>query len=261
MSLLQDARIDVTLEQAASSLRHYTGRRFGSDANNADSAAFETACAIAATQRNLKIAGIFVRLAQRDAKPGYLAHLLRILTYLQQGLTNPALADMTDWLHRHAAGAQTLNPNTDVTGIETGMILAAGRGTRMQPKPDDPPKPLIEIAGQSLLARMMDRLIAARVSRIIVNVHHKAEMIETALQAYQDRVELHISDEREALLETGGGVKNALPLIGHKPFFVCNADILWQENSAALAGLAQGFDAARMMGGFCWQRARHRHWL
>ena len=97
------------------------------------------------------------------------------------------------------------------------MILAAGRGTRMQPKPDDPPKPLIEIAGQSLLARMMDRLIAARVSRIIVNVHHKAEMIETALQAYQDRVELHISDEREALLETGGGVKNALPLIGDKP--------------------------------------------
>jgi MurNAc alpha-1-phosphate uridylyltransferase len=128
------------------------------------------------------------------------------------------------------------------------MILAAGRGTRMQPKPDDPPKPLIEIAGQSLLARMMDRLIAARVSRIIVNVHHKAEMIEAALQAYQDRVELHISDEREALLETGGGVKNALPLIGDKPFFVCNADILWQENSPALAGLAQGFDAARMDG-------------
>ncbi len=116
MSLLQDARIDVTPEQAASSLRHYTRRRFGSDADTADSAAFETACAIAATQRNLKIAGIFVRLAQRDAKPGYLAHLPRILTYLQQGLTNPALAEMSDWLHRHAAGAQTLNPNTDVTG-------------------------------------------------------------------------------------------------------------------------------------------------
>ena len=128
------------------------------------------------------------------------------------------------------------------------MILAAGRGTRMRPKPDDPPKPLIEIAGQSLLARMMDRLIAAHVSRIIVNVHHKAEMIEAALQNYQNQVELHISDERAALLETGGGVKNALPLIGDKPFFVCNADILWQENSPALADLAQGFDAARMDG-------------
>ena len=111
MSLLQDARIDVAPEQAARSLRHYTARRFGSEARNADSAAFETACAIAATQRNLKIAGIFVRLAQRDGKPGYLAHLPRILAYLQHGLANPALADMADWLRRHAAGAQSLNPD------------------------------------------------------------------------------------------------------------------------------------------------------
>jgi len=128
------------------------------------------------------------------------------------------------------------------------MILAAGRGTRMRAGPDDPPKPLVDIAGQSLLARMMDRLIAAGISRIIVNVHHKAEMIETAIQAYQTRVDVHISDERAALLETGGGVKRALPLIGAKPFFVCNADILWRENSSALAALATGFDAQKMDG-------------
>lgn len=106
MSLLHDARIDVAPEQAARGLRHYMTRRFGADEQTTDSADFEQACAIASTQRNLKIAGIFVRLAQRDAKPGYLAHLPRILAYLQQGLAHPALADMADWLAQYAQGWQ-----------------------------------------------------------------------------------------------------------------------------------------------------------
>ena len=133
--------------------------------------------------------------------------------------------------------------------IETAMILAAGKGTRMRAAPTDPPKPLVELAGESLLARMLTRLMAAGVRRIIVNVHHKAAQIEAMLAAFakaHPSLELHISDERDALLETGGGVKNALPLLGAAPFLVANADLLWLENSPAIDALVAGFDATRM---------------
>lgn len=133
--------------------------------------------------------------------------------------------------------------------IETAMILAAGKGTRMRAAPNDPPKPLVELAGESLLARMLARLMAAGVRRIIVNVHHKAEQIEAMLAVFAEAhqsLEIHISDERDALLETGGGVKNALPLLGAAPFLVANADLLWLENSPAIDALVAGFDATRM---------------
>ena len=133
--------------------------------------------------------------------------------------------------------------------IETAMILAAGKGTRMRAAPNDPPKPLVELAGESLLARMLARLMAAGVRRIIVNVHHKAEQIEAMLAVFAEAhpsLEIQISDERDALLETGGGVKNALPLLGAAPFLVANADLLWLENSPAIDALVAGFDATRM---------------
>ncbi len=130
--------------------------------------------------------------------------------------------------------------------ITTAMILAAGRGTRMRAKANDPPKPLVEIAGQSLLTRMIDRLQAAGIERIIINLHHKAAFIRTHLQTHQSPPEIIFSDETDGLLDTGGGVKNALPLLGAAPFVVCNADVLWQENSNNIAALMADFDASRM---------------
>ena len=133
--------------------------------------------------------------------------------------------------------------------IDTAMILAAGKGTRMRPAADDPPKPLVELAGESLLARMLSRLMAAGISRIIVNVHHKAAQIETMLAEYaaaHPSLEIDISDERDALLETGGGVKKALPLLGARPFLVANADLLWLENRPAIDALIADFEAGRM---------------
>ena len=128
--------------------------------------------------------------------------------------------------------------------IGTAMILAAGKGTRMRAAADDPPKPLTEIGGVSLLARMIGRLEAAGIRRIIINMHHKADFIEAAAAAHQGPAELILSDERAALLETGGGVKNALPLLGDAPFLVANGDVLWRENSPAIDALCRAFDAA-----------------
>lgn len=126
------------------------------------------------------------------------------------------------------------------------MVLAAGLGTRMRARADDPPKPLTEIAGRTLLDRLLDRLEAAGMTRIVINLHHKADRISAHLAQRGGGVEIVYSDERARLLETGGGVKKALPLLGPDPFFVCNGDILWQENADILSALIARFDAARM---------------
>lgn len=113
--------------------------------------------------------------------------------------------------------------------IDTAMILAAGKGTRMRAAPSDPPKPLTEIAGQSLLARMMARLEAVNIRRVIINMHHKAEAIAAFAADYDGAADIILSDERDTLLETGGGVKKALRFFGDAPFLVANGDVLWRD--------------------------------
>jgi MurNAc alpha-1-phosphate uridylyltransferase len=112
--------------------------------------------------------------------------------------------------------------------IDTAMILAAGRGERMRPLTDTIPKPLIAVAGRSLLERSLDRLIAHGVRNIVVNVHHLGQQIADRIG---DRARI-VYEER--LLETGGSVKNALPLLGAGPFFVLNGDGLWREKSGTM---------------------------
>jgi MurNAc alpha-1-phosphate uridylyltransferase len=125
--------------------------------------------------------------------------------------------------------------------IKTAMILAAGRGERMRPLTDAVPKPLIEVAGRSLLERSMDRLIASGVTNVVVNVHHLGQQIADRLQG-----RAHILHEGR-LLDTGGSVKNALPLLGKGPFFVLNGDGLWRDGPEPLLGrLAARWDPERM---------------
>jgi MurNAc alpha-1-phosphate uridylyltransferase len=127
---------------------------------------------------------------------------------------------------------------------KSAMVLAAGLGTRMRPISQTLPKPLIELAGQTLLDHAIDRLVLAGVERVVVNVHYKAELITGRLAARQ-RPHIEISREEE-LLETGGGVLNALPLLDES-FFVVNSDVLWLDGKDyALTRLAAAFDRARM---------------
>ncbi|HYU12820.1 MAG TPA: nucleotidyltransferase family protein [Stellaceae bacterium] len=127
---------------------------------------------------------------------------------------------------------------------KTAMVLAAGLGTRMRPITQTVPKPLIEIGGRTLLDHAIDRLVMAGVERVVVNVHYKAEIVIEHLAA-RDHPHIEISAEQE-LLETGGGVAKALPLLG-EVFFVVNADVLWLDGKDyALTRLARAFDAVRM---------------
>jgi MurNAc alpha-1-phosphate uridylyltransferase len=126
------------------------------------------------------------------------------------------------------------------------MVLAAGLGTRMKPLTNDRPKALVTVAGRTLIDHVLDRLVAAGVQRAVVNVHAFADLLEAHVKRRSD-IEVFISDERTRLMETGGGVKQARPLLGYKPIVVCNIDSVWEEpHGSAIARLAQGFDASRM---------------
>ena len=110
----------------------------------------------------------------------------------------------------------------------TAMVLAAGLGNRMRPITATLPKPLVEVGGRTMLDRALDRLAEAGIERAVVNVHHLASLVERHLRE-RTRPQITVSDERDALLETGGGVKRALPLLGAGPFLVLNSDSLWVE--------------------------------
>jgi hypothetical protein len=109
----------------------------------------------------------------------------------------------------------------------TAMVLAAGLGKRMRPVTDTRPKPLVEVGGRALIDHALGRLVEAGLRKVVVNVHYLPEMIEDHLAVLAD-LDVTISDERDALLETGGGIKRALPLLGPE-FLVLNSDSLWTE--------------------------------
>ena len=132
------------------------------------------------------------------------------------------------------------------TPIRRAMVLAAGLGQRMRPITDTLPKPLVKIGGKAMLDHALDRLAEAGVSEAVVNVHHLASQIEAHV-AGRTSPRVTISDERAQLLETGGGVKKALPLLGDAPFFHVNSDSLWSETSRSnISAMAQEWNAAAM---------------
>jgi MurNAc alpha-1-phosphate uridylyltransferase len=129
--------------------------------------------------------------------------------------------------------------------IDTAMVMAAGLGKRMRPITDRIPKPLVEIGGRTMLDHALDRLKQAGIGRAVVNVHYLADQIEAHLAGY-DGLDITISDERDELLETGGGARRALPLLGRE-FLVMNSDSLWVEGEGAnLPRMLAEWDPASM---------------
>ncbi|MGB1546949.1 MAG: nucleotidyltransferase family protein [Alphaproteobacteria bacterium] len=136
---------------------------------------------------------------------------------------------------------------TAKTAPKRAMVLAAGRGKRMQPLSDHLPKPLLVVAGRTLLDRAIDRLAEAGVTDVVVNLHHLGEKIREQLQK-RDGLRIHYSEETE-LLETGGGIRRALSHFQGEPFFVVNGDVLWQDGeSPALLRLARAWNDETMDG-------------
>lgn len=130
--------------------------------------------------------------------------------------------------------------------IETAMVLGAGLGTRMRPLTNDRPKPLVEVAGKALIDYNLDCLDQAGIRQAVVNVHYFADMLEAHV-ARRPRPRVHVSDERARILNSGGGVKKALPLLGAEPFFCLNADTIWMDGPASnLRRMATVFDPETM---------------
>lgn len=140
-----------------------------------------------------------------------------------------------------------LRPSPAVEVPHTAMVMAAGLGKRMRPLTATRPKPLVEVAGKTLLDHCMDRLRAAGVKKAVVNVHYLADALEAHLRKSVRGIDVIISDERDRLLETGGGLVRALPLIDADPFLVVNADNLWVDGPVdTLRLLASAWDDAKM---------------
>jgi len=134
---------------------------------------------------------------------------------------------------------------TSQTAPRTAMVLAAGLGTRMRPLTNDRPKALVEVGGRALIDHVLDRLAQAGVQDAVVNVHWFADRLEAHL-ADRTAPRITISDERAELLETGGGLKKARPLLGDDPVFVANIDSVWIDRGDALAELTRLWDPSRM---------------
>jgi MurNAc alpha-1-phosphate uridylyltransferase len=131
--------------------------------------------------------------------------------------------------------------------VDTAMIMAAGKGTRMMPLTADRPKPLIEVGGVALLDHVLDHLRDAGVGNIVVNVHYRAEQVEQHLGAWAADLDVCISDERDLLRDTGGGLVHALPMILDDPFICVNADNWWTNaGESAISRLTAQWDGSRM---------------
>jgi MurNAc alpha-1-phosphate uridylyltransferase len=129
--------------------------------------------------------------------------------------------------------------------VTTAMVLAAGLGTRMRPITDRIPKPLVEVAGKTMLDHVLDPLAEAGIATAVVNVHHLADQIEAAVAA-RSAPDIVISDERDRLLDSGGGVVKALPHLG-EAFVIRNADSFWIDRGPSnIARMIEAFDPERM---------------
>jgi MurNAc alpha-1-phosphate uridylyltransferase len=140
-----------------------------------------------------------------------------------------------------------LRPQPDAPPLDTAMVLAAGLGKRMRPLTATRPKPLVVVAGKPLLDHAIERLKSAGVKRAVVNVHYLADALEAHLKHRVQGIDIIISSERDQLLETGGGLVKALPLINEDPFLVVNSDNLWVDGPAdSIRSLAARWNDAEM---------------
>ena len=140
-----------------------------------------------------------------------------------------------------------LRPEIAAAVPDTAMVMAAGLGKRMRPLTATRPKPLVEVNGKALIDHVFDRLRAAGVTKAVVNVHYLPDALEAQLKARAGELDISISDESAQLLENGGGLVRAAPMIDSDPFFAINSDNYWIDGpSDTLRLLASHWDEAAM---------------
>lgn len=131
--------------------------------------------------------------------------------------------------------------------IESAMVMAAGLGKRMRPLTATRPKPLVRVAGKALIDHSLDRIEAAGIGHVVVNVHYLADALEAHLAAQKRSFTIAVSDERKQLLETGGGMMKALPLFTGDPILIVNSDNIWTDGPQdSITHLARHWDDEKM---------------
>lgn len=185
---------------------------------------FEDSCAFLSMFRHMRVLGRFTTLSMVSRKEKYLGYIPQTWAMLEQILDYPKLEPVKLWLNKHLPPEKRSLPRRKP--INGAMVLAAGRGTRMQNLTDDCPKPLIKVGGKALIDFNVERLKEAGIGNIVVNLCYRGKMIRRHLDETFAGFNIAYSEEAEAL-ETGGGVKKALPLLKEDAFFVCNSDVFF----------------------------------
>lgn len=222
MSLLEDARREVSTK-----VYQAMKDKFFASLTNVKREDFEASFAIMAMFRHMRVLGRFTILMAKHEKDAYLRHVPHLWNMLNRALENPHLAKMKKWVKENFPTELRVPPKTRT--IKKAMILAAGRGVRMGSMTENTPKPLVKVQGKTLIDYKLDLLQEAGFKDIVVNVCYLGEQIKEHLRDI-DNFNFLISEEKEAL-ETGGGIKKALPMLGNSPFLVLNCDTIWREEN------------------------------
>lgn len=188
---------------------------------------FEDAFAFLSMFRHMRVLGRFTTLTMVNNKEKYLKYIPQTWKMLENTLEYPKLKPIKQWLDLHLPPKKRRLPQRKP--IYQAMVLAAGRGSRMQNITDTLPKPLVKVGEKTLIDYNVERLNEAGIKNIVVNLCYKGEMIRRHLITNYPELKILFSEEINAL-ETGGGIKKALPLFENEAFFVCNSDVFFIDH-------------------------------
>ena len=185
---------------------------------------FDDSFAFFSMYRHMRVLGRFTTLTMVNRKEKYFQYIPQTWKMLEQVLQHPKLLPIKQWVDKHIPPKSRVLPSRKP--INSAIILAAGRGSRMQNITDTLPKPLVKVGGKSLIDYNFERILSANIDNIVVNLCYKGELIRSHLTEKYPDIKISFSEEENAL-ETGGGVKHALPLLKGDAFFVCNSDVFF----------------------------------
>ena len=185
---------------------------------------FDDSFAFFSMYRHMRVLGRFTTLTMVNRKEKYFQYIPQTWAMLEQVLQHPKLQAIKSWVDTHIPLEKRILPYRKP--INSAIILAAGRGSRMQSITDTLPKPLVKVGGKSLIDYNFERILSANIDNIVVNLCYKGELIRSHLTEKYPDIKISFSEEENAL-ETGGGVKHALPLLKGDAFFVCNSDVFF----------------------------------
>ncbi len=222
MSLLEDARRDVRAD-----IQLALKDEFFKSLNGVNRQDFDDSFAFLSMFRHMRVLGRFTILAFANGKPQYLKFVPHLWKMLEKVLCYPKFSAVKAWVDKNIPQNMRIAPTRKP--LTEAMLLAAGRGVRMRALTENLPKPLIKVANKALIDYNFERLKNAGIYDVVVNLCYLGDMIKTHIQKKHTDFNVRYSFENEAL-ETGGGIKKALPFFKNDAFFVCNSDVFFKED-------------------------------